>query len=219
MAEAAPGRPGRPARWSRDDIVEAAGRIVTTEGVDALTMRRVARELGCSPMALYRHVRDKDELLLLLLDHTAATLPRPTLPEDPRRRLVVLWRQLHDALAEHPWVVGVLAQGDLAGPSVLWLVEEILTGFVASGLAPRQAAAAYRIVWQYTVGVLTIRHATTTRAAEHDQDAPQVQRTMILDADPAELPLISSLSGDWPHAWDNYAAGLDALLDGLLPRA
>ncbi|MEU4671123.1 TetR/AcrR family transcriptional regulator [Amycolatopsis sp. NPDC023774] len=51
-----------PARWSRDDIVEGAGLTVTTDCVDPLTMRPVAREFGCSPMALYRHVRRKDEL-------------------------------------------------------------------------------------------------------------------------------------------------------------
>ncbi|MFI5609615.1 TetR/AcrR family transcriptional regulator [Amycolatopsis sp. NPDC051903] len=211
--ESTPGRPGRPARWSRADVVEAARGIVAAEGVEALTMRRVARELGCSPMALYRHVRDKDELLALLMDHVAAGLPRPDLPDDPRQRLLVLWRLIHDALAEHSWAVGVLAQGDLASPAVLWLVEEILGGFVAAGLTVPKAGAAYRIVWQYTLGVLTIRHGSAGRA----DDRPRLQRAMLLDADPAELPLIAALAPKWPHDWDTYGEGLEALLDGLLP--
>jgi hypothetical protein len=56
-------RAGRPARLSREMVVAAAEEVVRREGVDALTMRRVARELGSSTMALYRHVRDRDELL------------------------------------------------------------------------------------------------------------------------------------------------------------
>lgn len=73
-------------------------------------------------------------------------------------------------------MVGVLAQGDLAGRSVLWLIEEILAGFVGCGLSTRRAAAAYRVVWQYTVGVLTIRYAMARRADEPGAGRPKVQR-------------------------------------------
>ena len=57
MTEPTPIR-GRPARLSRESVVDAAEAIVSQEGIDALTMRRLASELGSSPMALYRHVRD-----------------------------------------------------------------------------------------------------------------------------------------------------------------
>jgi AcrR family transcriptional regulator len=58
-------------------VVAAARSIVERDGIETLTMREVARELGSSPMATYRHVRDKDELLVLLLDQLAGELPRP----------------------------------------------------------------------------------------------------------------------------------------------
>src|SRR6267143_6479832 len=83
---------------------------------------RLSRELGSSTMALYRHVRDRDELLLLLLDRAAAKLPRPRLPRDPRQRLLVLFKFLYDGLDRSPWVVRVLVNGDLMAPSVLWLI-------------------------------------------------------------------------------------------------
>jgi len=103
-------------------------------------------------MAIYRHVHDKDELLVLLLDRLAARLPRPQLPDDPRARLMVLWRVLYDGLDQHPWVVEVLVKGHLMARSVLWVMDEILASLVAAGLGPEQAAAAYRITWQFTVG-------------------------------------------------------------------
>ncbi|WP_405165155.1 TetR/AcrR family transcriptional regulator [Nocardia sp. NBC_01499] len=210
-------RRGRPARLSQDAILLVAQEIVESAGIDALTMRAIADRLSSSPMAIYRHVRDKDELLLLLLDRAAATLERPELPADPRQRLVVLWRFLHDELAARPWVVGVLTGGDLAGRSILWLVEEMLQAFMACGLTAAQAGAAYRAVWQYTVGVLTIRIAMTR--TESELDRPTFQTTMIASVDPEQTPAIASFGGAWPHAWDNYGFGLDALLDGLLPRS
>ena len=83
-----PGRGGRPARLSRDQILEAAQGIIEREGIDALTMRRLALELDSSAMAVYRHVRDKDQLLVLLLDRLAAAVRRPRLPREPRGRLI-----------------------------------------------------------------------------------------------------------------------------------
>ncbi|MEV6558898.1 TetR/AcrR family transcriptional regulator [Nocardia sp. NPDC051756] len=209
-------RRGRPARLSQDAILLVAQEIVESGGIDALTMRAVAERLSSSPMAIYRHVRDKDELLLLLLDRVAATLERPELPADPRQRLIVLWRFLHDELAAHPWVVGVLAGGDLAGRSILWLVEEILQAFLACGLTAEQAGAAYRTVWQYTVGVLTIRIAMARTTS--DLDRPTFQTAMIAAADPGQTPAIAAFAGEWPHAFDNYDFGLNALLDGLIRR-
>jgi AcrR family transcriptional regulator len=61
-----PRRVGRPPRLSRDAVADAAEAIIEREGVDALTMRRLARELDSSTMAVYRHVRDRDDLLVLL---------------------------------------------------------------------------------------------------------------------------------------------------------
>jgi len=207
--------PGRPPRLSRDAVVTAAESIVARDGIDALTMRRVARELRSSPMALYRHVRDKDELLVLLLDRLVDQLPRPALPEDPRARLVALWRLLHDGLDRHPWVVEVLVKGHLIARSVLWVMEEILAAFVAAGLTHRQAVAAYRATWQFTVGVLTVRHGLARTAAS---GRPRLQVSVLTSADPRELPTLAAVASLWAAVGEDYEDGLTALLDGLLSR-
>ncbi len=208
-------RPGRPARLSREAVVVAAEAIVARAGIDALTMRRVAQELHSSPMAIYRHVRDKDELLVLLLDRLASRLPRPSLPADPRARLLTLWRVLYDGLDEHPWVVEVLVKGHLMARSVLWVIEEILAAFVAAGLTHPQAAAAYRTTWQFTVGALTIRHGLARTAAS---GRPRFQLSVLTGADPNELPTLAAAAEHWSSQWD-YDDGLAAVLEGLLARA
>jgi AcrR family transcriptional regulator len=206
---------GRPARLSRAAIVAAAQAVIERDGVDALTMRRVADALGASPMALYRHVRGKDELLVLLLDELAAAVPRPRLPDAPRERVLAAGRLIHDGLAEHPWIVDVLAGGDLIAPSILWLMEEIVAGFVAGGLSPAAAADAYRVLWQFTVGDLVVRRGLARVAS---LGRPPFVLGVLQSADPERFPTLASMAGEWAPARnrDPYEPGLRALINGLL---
>ncbi|MDQ6836349.1 MAG: TetR/AcrR family transcriptional regulator, partial [Actinomycetota bacterium] len=199
-------------------VVTAAEAIVARDGIDSLTMRRVADELASSPMSIYRHVRDKDELLVLLLDRLAAELPRPRLPREPRARLRKACRTMRDGLAEHPWIIDVLAAGDLIAPSILWLMEEIVASFVACGLAHAQAADAYRAVWQFTVGELIVRRGLDRLATL--ERSPYVLR-VLTSVDAGELPTLAALAPYWSRARkrDSYDIGLDALVDGLLAGA
>jgi len=209
-------RVGRPARLSREMVLVAAEGVVASEGAEALTMRRVARELGCSTMALYRHVRDRDELLVLLLDRAAGKLPRPRLPRDPRRRLLALFRFLYEGLDRSPWVVPVLIKGDLMAPSVLWLIEEILAAFVAAGMTPEQAADAYLTVWRFTVGELVIAHATAAQTATLDRRPRQLE--LLAGVDASRLPTLAALAGYWPkaRARKSYRTRVAKIIDGLL---
>ncbi len=209
------GRLGRPPRLSREAVVGAASDIVAREGIEALTMRRVAEELGSSPMSIYRHVRDKDELLVLLLDRLASELPRPRLPREPRARLLKACRTMRDGLAEHPWIVDVLGAGDLIAPSILWLMEEIVASFVACGLSHPRAADGYRAVWQFTVGELIVRRGLDRLATLH---RPPYVLKVLGSVDPQELPTLAALAPQWASARkrDSYDTGLRALIDGLL---
>src|SRR4051794_9080457 len=180
-------------------------------------MRPVALAVGASPMSLSRRVRDKDELLILLPDQLASEAPRPTLPEDPRERLQAACRAIRDGLAEHPWIVDVLAGGDLIAPSILWLMEEIVAGFVAGGLPPAAAADGYPGIWQFTGGDLVVRPGLAQGAAP--RPPPFVLR-VLPPADPERFPTLAALAGEWAGARDRdtYEPGLRALVDGLLTR-
>src|SRR6478672_7441524 len=82
---------GRPPTIDREAVLDAALRLLDAEGVDALTMRRLASELGVSAMAPYRHVGSKDELLMVLVDRLAARLVYPARPRDPKGAMLALW--------------------------------------------------------------------------------------------------------------------------------
>ncbi|QDQ13208.1 TetR/AcrR family transcriptional regulator [Streptomyces spectabilis] len=209
-------RVGRPRRIEPEAIVDVARSILQKEGVAALSMRRVAKEVGATPMALYHHVRDKDELLMLALSGTAATLPRPELPANPRERLLAVCLHMHGVLLRLPWVVEVLSLGDLSDKGAMWMVDEIIGSGIACGLTPEEAVHAYRTVWHCVYGDLVFRRAMARRAEE-----PERKRyfpDMVTEADAAELPHVTPLAPRWEELAGTYDIGrqLAAVIDGLL---
>jgi AcrR family transcriptional regulator len=101
---------GRRPRFRRDDIAEAAVHIADTEGFDALSMRRLAVELGAGTMTLYHYVRTKDELLTLVTDSVMAEVvvpPDEPLPADWRAAMTVLANRSRAALLRHPWILDI----------------------------------------------------------------------------------------------------------------
>ncbi|MFC0040177.1 TetR/AcrR family transcriptional regulator [Actinomadura rayongensis] len=214
--------PGRPPRISRDEIVAAAHRIVAEEGVEKLTMRRLAREVGSTPMALYHHVSDRDGLLLLLLEDYAVRAPRPDLPADPRERVIAVATAMRDALAEIPWIMDVLTSGRLFGRSALWFNEQIIAAALDCGLTPEDAVRAYRAIWHYTAGQIIV---TSRERAARDRARAATGTTyrerVFGTLDPDEHPALARVADRWEElsVRDDYAAGLRALVDGLVRRA
>ncbi|MEU2717970.1 TetR/AcrR family transcriptional regulator [Streptomyces sp. NPDC007205] len=209
--------PGRPPRISREEVVTTARRIVDSEGVDRLTMRRLAAEIGSTPMALYHHVRNKEELLVLLLDDYAErALHQSELPAQPRERIVVAAGAIHEALAACPWIVEVLTADDLLSTSALWFVEQIVDGLVACGLTLERAIHGYRAIWYYTVGEIVVRATAARRRT--DDDRPTYREQVFADLDPSELPRLAQAADQWAPltAEDTYLDGLRAMVDGLL---
>ncbi|MFH9606349.1 TetR/AcrR family transcriptional regulator [Streptomyces sp. NPDC017448] len=215
----APGRPvGRPRRLDPDVMVATARRIVEEEGVGALSMRRMAKELGSTPMALYHYVQDKDELLMLALSGTTAAFPRPELPEDPRERMVAVAAHMHAVVGRVPWVLDILALGGLTDRGALWMVEEIIDCALACGLSPARSVRAYRTIWNYVYGDLVFRRAAD-RLAENPPRR-ELFPELITEADAAELPRLTAVKDRWREYAADYEAveELDAIVEGLLRR-
>ncbi|MGR6915911.1 TetR/AcrR family transcriptional regulator [[Actinomadura] parvosata] len=211
-----PTRTGRPPKISRAEIVTAADRVIEQDGVAGLTMRRLAKEVGSTAMAIYHHVRDKDELLLLLLDSYAATLPKPELPREPRERLVAAAVAMHEALSGRPWAVEVLRADDLVSVGALWYPEHIVDAAMRAGLSLEEAVDAYRIVWHYTAGEISAKVAAGKR---REEGGTTYRERVFADLDAARFPRLSEVGERWAEltARDTYAKGVRALAQGLLP--
>ncbi|WP_133901015.1 TetR/AcrR family transcriptional regulator [Actinophytocola oryzae] len=211
------GRTGRPPLTSRAEILTAARRLIDRDGWEKLTIRRLASEIGVGATTLYHHVRDKEDLLVQLLNHHADQIPRPDLPPEPRERVVVAATAMHDGLADWPWAAEVLtADGFLRrlGESALWLVETILAGAVDHGCTPAQAVDVFRNLWYFTAGEILVRAHSAPRP-------PGERPDFFAGRDLSHLPNLAALGDQWPElaARDTYREGLSAFVDGLLAQA
>ncbi|RDI52831.1 TetR/AcrR family transcriptional regulator [Nocardia mexicana] len=209
---------GRPPRLSLETIVAAADRILQAEGPDKLSMRRLATELGSAPMTLYYHVRDKDELLLLVLEAHARDIPRPDLPDYPRERLVATAVLLYELLSERAWIVEVLTADDLFAPAALWFVETMVGAAVDCGCTPEEAVDVYRTIWYYIVGNLMIRVNSGRRRARSDD--PVYRDRAFADAATGTYPHLAEVADRWDELTtrQTHRLGLTAIVDGLLLR-
>ena len=120
---------GRPPRRTRTQVVAAAVAIADAEGLDALTMRRLAADLGAGVMSLYTYVRDKDDLVDQMVDQISAF--------DPGRAavdLLDLVRWQRDLMLRHPWLPSALPNRQLTGPNTLGYLERGLAALAPSGL-------------------------------------------------------------------------------------
>lgn len=213
------GRTGRPRVTSRAQILAAARRLIDRDGWERLTIRRLAAEVGIGATTLYHHVRDKEDLLVLLLNDHAGQVERPRLPTNPRDRIVTAATAIHDTLVAWPWAAEVLAtDGFIArlGEPALWMVDTILGGAVDHGCTPAQAVHIFRNIWYYTVGEILVR-ARSAHLRTEDRPADPAPTNF----NPANLPHLAALVDQWAAlaGQDTYPDGLRALVDGLLARA
>lgn len=215
------GRTGRPPVTSRAQILAAARQLIDRDGWEKLTIRRLAAETGIGATTLYHHVRDKDDLLLLLLNEYVDQIPRPDLPRKPRDRIIAAATAMHDALAAWPWAAEILtADGfvGLLGEPALWMVETIVAGALDYGCTPVQAVDVFRGIWYYSVGEILVRAHSVRRGTDDERPWRDIDFSSF---DASRLPRLAALGDQWPvlASRDTYPQGLRALVDGLLAQA
>lgn len=157
---------------NRHRIVQAALAIADAEGLDSLTMRRLAVELGAAPMAAYSHFRDKRELLAAVVDAVMAEVELPEVDGRWRKPIRRLAESLRRALVAHPAVmpaVNVYAAGGAATSAVVDRAHGILRG---AGFADEQAVAAFDTVYAFTIGAVSLElaRASADPAARGGED-------------------------------------------------
>ncbi|MBT0772521.1 TetR family transcriptional regulator [Kineosporia sp. J2-2] len=194
-------------------VIVGAGRtLVEREGLEALTMRAVAAELNTAATSLYRHVADRDALLLAMLEQIAAGLPVDVPGRTPRRRLLNRLTGAHDYMAGHSWVMQILVRGELVAENAFRFSDACLHDFTEAGLSPRRALTAFGACWHLTVGELLERHP-------HLPPRQPTQRTRSISRiDPEQLPALARVRAlDLPADRDDYRQQIEALVGAFVP--
>ncbi|GAA2243274.1 MULTISPECIES: TetR/AcrR family transcriptional regulator [Streptomyces] len=205
-----------------DRIVEAAVQVADAEGLEGLSMRRVAAELGTGTMSLYRYVPGKGELLDLMLDR----VQRPS--ENPADLGDGGWRAALEALARatlalyrgHPWLLQVNQSRPILGPSALDGMEKVLTRIRPMGLSDPELVSAIIMIDGYVVGAARTqlyqleaeRRTGLTDAEFWQAQVPVLEKAMAS----GRYPVMASLSEDaFGQDFDHFEFGLQRILDGL----
>lgn len=218
------GRRGPKPSLSRDAIVAAAIGIADAEGLGAVSMARVADQVGASTMALYRYVANKDELLLLMSD--AGIDGPPELPAGAswRAALTVWGRAVRAVWLRRPWLLHIPVTGPPAGPhSIAWL-EAGLSTLVGTGLSSAERFDVVQVVTTYLRGEawlnLDLRAASTDDPESFALDYGGAFARLI---DPERFPELAAIVregpfGDPDPVEEHHGAGLEILLDGIARR-
>lgn len=209
---------------SADTIVEAGLRIARADDLERLTMKRLAEELGVTPMAVYRYFRNKAELVDAILDrfvHEAAVTRDAGDPSDWQTWLRRTFGAMHRALVDTPGVLTYLGNAQRFGPGAFETLDETLGVLRGAGFGDRAAVEAYMTLTSYTVGAAGME-AAWRRGRESDRRpvAERRARARIELASADRFPHAAELATQLAHITSEppFAFGLDLLLESLARR-
>ena len=225
--------PRRADALSRDQIVRAAIAVADAEGAEAVSMRRIARELNAGTMSLYWHIGSKEELLDLMIDEVQGQTQLPGPSGDWRTDLRELACNTRAALHRHRWMVDFMGGRPPMGPKSLQNLEGALAALDGLGLGAGEAIAIVMTVATYVLGAVLREVQEIKGEAYQDMELAGLSdaERMAVVRDFAErvratgrYPHLATLidSGVDPDSPQTRQArfefGLDCLLDGIAAR-
>lgn len=205
-------------------IAEVAVAIADAEGLDAVTMRRLATELGVAPMAAYRYVTGKDELLELMVDFVHGQLDLPDSKDDWRATIRSVSLRLREVLLAHAWVTQ--AGCGAPTPNQLAVTEAALVALDGLGLDVDTAMAVYSTVTAYVYGAVDsevrlsqMLHVRGWSTREEARKGLATQMTWLMNT--GRYPMYARYIHDAARKDDaqwQFEVGLDSVLDGIAAR-
>lgn len=203
---------------TRERILRAALRIMDEEGLEAVTMRRVGRELGVEAMSLYNHVADKDDILNGIAELVMAEFDFSEETDDWKhdaRRAAHAWRAM---LKSHPNVMILLSErrSPITSPEALRPTEHALSLLRRANLTPEETVRAFRAFGGYIQGSVLMELASIYG----EGDAPRQGVDWSTMLSPDEFPCVCEHAGFLTHCDEelDFDFGLELLIDGLEAR-
>jgi AcrR family transcriptional regulator len=198
---------------SRDRILERAVQIADADGVDALTMRRLADDLGFEAMSLYRHVKNKNDVLEGILDAVLAEIESPAADGDwdvAIRRSAI---SVSDVLDRHPWATDLLMSPTGIRPARLAYMNELLGRLRGAGFSADTTYTAYHVLDAHIFGF-------ALWLASHSAVPPDVVERFAREFPLDDYPYLAEHRdqhlAEGPHQdVSAFELGLDLILDGL----
>jgi AcrR family transcriptional regulator len=211
---------------SRERVLRTAMKIADHEGLEALSMRRLASEVGVEAMSLYYYVKGKDEILSGIVELAISEIEPPVPGKDPRAVIRAAAISYHDALRRHPWAHGIItgtikrldgSAADRVSPTQMRYMEAELSCLRLAGFSPLMTHHAYHLLDSHIVGS-TLWEAGIA-AAIPKGSLPDLAKSFIARLEQGQFPYtlehIQQHMGKLKGEKSPFEFGLDLILDGL----
>ena len=201
---------------SRERVLHAAVELADEQGIESLSMRRLAQRLGVEAMSLYHHVRNKQDLLGGMLDLVYAEVEPPSDEGDWRPAMRRSAVSFHHALLRHPWACGLLVSPSIGpSPARLRHMDQVLGALRAAGFSDVMTHHAYHALDSHIVG-FTLWLLPYLAAFRQE---PDLARQFLGQLDVQTLPHLAEHVGvhlrPETDGVDEFEFGLGLILDGL----
>jgi len=204
-------------KLTRERVAEATLALLAREGVDGISMRRVAAELGVGTMTLYGYFRDKGELMDAAVDLACAEIDVPPTTGPWKDGLRELSHEILRVLRRYPVAHQMRARGPLISAGALRSTEAGLEILQGAGFSQAESAQAWRLLFTYVFGFAAFTPATLSASQQRDVE------TRLAGMSGAALPRVSAAAAAGAAAMtgdEAFGYGLETILSGLeLQRA
>ncbi|MDA3950102.1 MAG: TetR/AcrR family transcriptional regulator C-terminal domain-containing protein [Spirochaeta sp.] len=206
---------GERARLSRDRVLETALRIADRDGLETLSMRNLAAELGVKAMSLYNHVANKDAIIDGIVDRVVTEIELPPRSTDWKEAMRRRAHSAHRVLLRHRWATGAIVSRVNAGPGMLRYVDATVGCLHDAGFSYEMADHIWNAMDSYIYGFTLQELNFPFRPDEHASAA----REFLPQIAPGEYPdfvALARLVAEEKHTGvHDFAFGLNLILDGL----
>lgn len=214
MVETKPsgGKAKKRPRLTAEAITEVGMRLADAEGLEAVSIRRVAAELDARAMSLYNHFESKRDLLASMVDEgVGEMLASQPLPDDWREAVAVSARKMYAAYARHPWMLFVHTERARPGPNGVKIAKQMAQGLAALSLEHEDVWQVQGIVNDYVIGY-SFRTVGTVN--------PEDMEKAIAADDVVEFPELAALPDNLRNrsSIERFELGLQTVLDGVEQR-
>jgi AcrR family transcriptional regulator len=222
-----------PRPLSREAIVAAAVEIADSEGLEAVSIRRLATKLGARPMSLYSHIERKGDLIDLMVDEVMAGAILPDGPpvEDWREGLRQIAQRTRESTRAHPWMIGAAFRRPFLGPNGLRHIDQSLAAVSSLPLTPERKRAVLLAVDTYTLGFVRWELITSqskagspacTGISEDGPSAAEIDAYILAQTATGKYPHLSQYVGKGGKndmtlgvKAEAFESGLEWLLTGI----
>ncbi len=213
-------RPERRAPLSRDRVLRAAVELADSQGIEAVSMRKLGHELGVEAMSLYNHVASKDDLLNGMVEQVMGEIDLQPVGETWKAAMRNLILRARDAMLRHPWAPSVFETRTAIGPAAMEYFNALLGIFRQGGFSYDLAHHAMHTLGSRALG-FTQELFEPDDAAAADIESERMMREMA-DRLPYLIEMMGEIAHDdldsnlgWCDDQTEFVFALDLILDGL----